>query len=100
MLIPLPVDSGNNYPVTFILSEQHFSGNTVSLLSFPLVFHLLHKMLVTSELQVIMVLNKKIRLSGKRGSHVPSLFEESLEMRQRHREGGTFFVTAAFISSI
>lgn len=43
-------------------------------------------MLVTSELQVIMVLNKKKKLSGKTGSHVPSLFEESLEMEVEANE--------------
>lgn len=71
MLIPLPVDSGNNYPVTFMRSEQRFSGNTVSLLSFPLVFHLLHKTLVTSELQVTMVLNKKNKIVRQEGFTCP-----------------------------
>lgn len=62
MLIALPVVSGNSYPMTFICLDHSFSGNRVLLLSFPLVFHPLHKMLVTSELQVIMVLNKKKKI--------------------------------------
>lgn len=85
MLIALPVVSGNSYPVTFICLDHSFSGNTVLHLSFPLVFHPLHKMLVTSELQVIMVLNKK-KLSGKTGSHVPSSFEEFLETEEEANE--------------
>lgn len=44
-------------------------------------------MLVTSELQVIMVCNKKKKkLSGKTCSHVSSLFEESLEMEVEANE--------------
>lgn len=42
-------------------------------------------MLVTSELQVIVALNKK-KLSGKTGSHVPSLSEESLEIEVEANE--------------